>query len=367
MTATAAPPQAPAAGAAQNSDAAEASSAHSRINIPLNLENWGQLDAGVQEALLWFHQHLLDEKLDWTQATAALGYDKSVLFRVLKGTYEGSWGNILKAILSYKRIAIERAGIQRAKFAENSIARLIWAGLDYAVANNSITLVVGESGQGKTLACEMWREHNNHGRSVIVEIPPIGGTRAILRVLCEAVGINRNQSQEQMLEALIRAFNPNRILIVDEARRLLPAETRADCNPVKLELIRYIHDRTKCAVALIATQRFDDTLKKLSYQYEQVLGRIGQPVRLFRTIADKDFLPILQQYYSRPSDRLVAQVREIVNEQGRLRVLSELLKVATRIASKAGAKVTEEHFFKALALRRQMMGEVQHAAKGGAS
>jgi DNA transposition AAA+ family ATPase len=358
---------APATAAAHNSDAAAASSAHSRVNMPLNLENWRHLDSDVQGSLLWFHQHVLDEKLDWTQAADALGYDKSTVFRVLKGTYEGSLTNIIKAIASYKRIASERSGIQRVGFAENSIAKLIWAGLDYAVANNSITLIVGESGQGKTVSCEAWRDRNNHGRSVLVEIPPIGGTRAILRVLCEAVGINRNQSQEQMLEALVRAFNPNRILILDEARRLLPADIRPDSNPVKLEIIRYIHDRTKCAVALIATQRFDDTLKKLSYQYEQVLGRIGQPVRLFRKIDEKDFLPILSQYYARPSDRLVAQVREIVNEQGRLRVMGELLKVATRIASKGSAKLSEEHFFKALALRRQMMGEVQHATKGGAS
>jgi DNA transposition AAA+ family ATPase len=360
-------PQAPANGAAQNPDAAEASSAHSRINIAFNVDNWSQLEPDVQAALMWFHQHLLDEKLDWTQASAALGYDRSTLFRVLKGTYEGSWGNIVKAIASYRRIATERAGIQRVGFAENSIARLIWAGLDYAVANNSITEIIGESGQGKTLATETWRDRNNHGRSVLVEAPPIGGVRAFLRVLAEAVGINKNLPADQLLEALVRAFNPNRILIIDEARRLLPSDTRGDVNPVKLEVVRYLHDRTKCAVALIATQRFDDTLKKLTYQFEQVLGRIGQPVRLFRTIADKDFLPILGQYYAKPSDRLVAQVREIVNEQGRLRVLGELLKVATRISSKAGAKLTEDHFFKALALRRQMMGEVIHAAKGGAS
>jgi len=360
-------PPPPSNGAANNPDAAAASSAHSRVNIAFCVDNWTHLDAEIQPELMWFHQHILDAKMDWNQVSAALGYDRSTLFRVLKGTYEGNWRNILKAIASYRRIAAERAGIQRVGFAENSIARLIWAGLDYAVANNSITEIIGESGQGKTMATEIWRDRNNHGRSVLVEASPIGGARAFLRILAEAVGINKNLPADQLLESLVRAFNPNRILIIDEARRLLPSDTRGDVNPVKLEVVRYLHDRTKCAVALIATQRFDDTLKKLTYQFEQVLGRIGQPVRLFRTIADKDFLPILQQYYKAPSDRLVAQVREIVNEQGRLRVLGELLKVATRIASKSGEKLTEGHFFKALALRRQMMGEVQHAAKGGAS
>jgi DNA transposition AAA+ family ATPase len=349
--------------ALEKSAAAEASSANSRINIPFNTENWSRLDPVVQEACMWFHQHALDAKLSWPDACEAIGYDRSTVFRVLKGTYEGSWPNVVKAINSYKKIVADRAGIQRVGFAENSISRLIWAGLDYAMANNSITLVVGESGQGKTVACEVWRDRNNHGRSVLVEVPPIGGTKMLLRVLAEAVGVNRNLAQDAMLEALVRAFNPNRMLIIDEARRLLPSDTRGDVNPVKLEIIRYIHDRTKCAVGLIATQRFDDTLKKLSYQYEQVLGRVGQPVRLFRTIERKDYLPILTQYFAKPSDRCLAQCDLIVNEQGRLRVLGELLKVSTRIASKANTKVTEEHFFKAVALRGQMMGEVIHAKK----
>lgn len=340
-----------------------ATSANKRINIPLNLENWRHLDKTIGDELLWFHQHCLDEDLTLKQAAEALNYDTSTLFRVLKGTYEGSWANVISRVKSYRKIAVDRAGIQRADFAENSISRLIWAGLDYAVANNSLTLIVGESGQGKTVACEAWRDRNNHGRSVLVEIPPIGGAKMLLRTIADAVGVNKNQPQDQMLEAVVRAFNPNRVLICDEARRLLPGDTRGDCNPVKLEIIRYIHDRTKCAVALIATQRFDDTLKKLSYQYEQVLGRIGQPVRLFRTIGEKDFLPIIGQYFRKPSARLTSSAAAIVNDQGRLRVLCELLKVATRIASKSRQQLDEEHFFKAVALRQQMMGEVHHAKK----
>lgn len=346
--------------------AAEASSAHSRLNIPLNLENWKALNPEHQASLLWFHQHCLDARLSMKEAAAALCYDQSTVFRCLKGTYAGNYANIHSAIEGYRKILAERASIQRTNFAENTISRLIFAGLDYAMANNSITLISGESGLGKTFSCEQWRDANNHGRTVMVEIPPIGGTKSLLRVLCEAVGVNKNLSQDASVEALLRAFNPNRMLILDEARRLLPGDTRGEINPAKLELIRYLHDRTKCAVALIATQRFDDTLRKLSYQYEQVLGRIGQPVRLFRVVEEKDFGPIIRQYWPRPSAKLLATVHEVVNAggSGHIRLLAELLKVSSRIAGKAKQELREEHFFKALALRHQMMGETQYAKKG---
>ena len=104
---------------------------------------------------------------------------------------------------------------------------------------------------GKTFCAEQWRDRNNHGRTVMVEVPPIGGTKAFMRSLCGAVGVNKNLSMDLALDALLRAFNPNRMLIVDEARRTLPSDTSGDPNPARLETIRYIHDRTKCAVALL--------------------------------------------------------------------------------------------------------------------
>jgi DNA transposition AAA+ family ATPase len=342
-------------------DSAGASSAHSRINVPLNVDNWKDLPADTQEALCWFHQYLLDNGMNWEDACDALGYDRSTVFRVLKGTYEGSWANVVKAIASYKRISEQRGAIQENQIVRNGIVDLICGGLDYAVANNSITTIIGESRMGKTRAVLYWRDQNNHGRSVYVVAPPYGGNKLFLRRLAEAVGVNRSQSNAQMFEGISRAFNRNRMLIVDEAHRMLPNDKRT--IPVALEIIRDIHDETGCAVALVATQRFDDELRRSGYMYEQVLGRIGMPVRLHRTIRDRDFLAIVRQYVPDPSSDLVAQCREIANSLGRLGILVETLKVASRIASRKKEKVNEQHVITAIALRQQMMGEVHFAKK----
>lgn len=352
---------------------AEASSAHARINIPINLDNWKSLPADVQAELLWFHQHLLDEGLDWKAACEALGYDRSVLFRVLKGTYEGSWKNVVAAVLSYRKILSERTLIQRTEFVENSISRLVWGGLDYAVANNSITLIEGESGIGKTISTKQWKEDNNHGRSVFVTAPVIGGAKALLREICAATGNNKNANVPQMLDAIGRSFNKNRILLVDEAQRLLPTDRRS--SPIMIEFLRDLHDRRGNALGLIATSRLSDQLKKMEYQFEQVLGRIGMPVRLPRKLTAPDFLPVIKQYVKAPSVRLISTAEAIVNSRalegdaandlGRMRVLGEILKMASRIAAKdrsAQGVCTDEHVFKAIALRKQMMGEQKFAA-----
>ena len=334
---------------------AEAASAHSRINVPLNLENWKSLEEPLQQQLLWFHQHLLDEGMDWQAACQALNYDRSTIFRVLKGTYVGSWGNILKSIKSYRRIAEKRSHIQRNEFVQTGITQMTFAGLDYAIANNSITLIIGESRMGKSIAAQMWKEINNHGTAVYVVVPPTGGVKMFLRRIATAVGVGKNMSIPDMYDAITRAFNRNRILIVDEAHRMLPGDNRS--NPVCIEILRDLYnDGEGCAVAMIATQRFDDQMKRTQYMYEQVLGRIGMPIRLPSRLKKSDFMPILKQYVRNPDDKLIAAADEIANNMGRLGILVEVLKLASRIAKKSGSPINAEHVFKSIAMRRQMMG-----------
>jgi len=343
------------------SELARASSAGARINIPLNLHNWNGYSEETRGLLLWFHQHVLDNCMTLEQAGDAIQYDKSTVFRVLKGQYEGSMEKVTAAIESYKRIAEERSTIQDNRIVENSITRIIGAGLDYALSNNSITLIIGESRMGKTESAKLWRDANNHGTSVMVAAPPIGGIKMMLRRIAETVGVNKNLNAMQMFDGITRSFNKNRILIIDEAHRLMPSDSR--CNPVAIEILRDLHDQTGCALAFIATQRFSDGMQKSSYQFEQILGRIGMPIRLKRTIPLKDIRPIIEQYIPDAGKELLDQCSAIANEQGRLGILVETLKISSRIAAKAKEDLTEAHFFKAVALRNQMMGEKTYAKK----
>jgi DNA transposition AAA+ family ATPase len=168
-----------------------------------------------------------------------------------------------------------------------------------------------------------------------------------------------------MHDGILRGFNRNRILIVDEAHRLLPGDRRT--NPVNLEILRDIHDRTGCALALLATDRFNVELRRSEYMFEQLLGRIGMPIRLPRKIKTADFEAIVKQYVPRPGAKLIAACEQIANEQGRLGILVETLKIASRMAAKElktdKARVTDEHVFKAMGLRKQMMGETLFAEK----
>lgn len=345
----------------------EAATAHARINVPINLENWRHLDSEISDRLLWFHQHLLDENMGWEAAGQALGYEDAgeaqrEIFGALKGTLE-TYDDIVERIDGYRKVARERSGIIHTDFAENPIAQLIWAGLDYAVANNSITLIEGDSGHGKTLCTDVWAkmDRNNHGKTVRVEAPPVGGTRVFIGEVCKATGGNKNASIGQMMEHCLRTLNEHRMLIIDEATRLLPSDRRS--TPEKLEFLRWLHDRRRCSLALIATSRLEEQLHKSTYIFEQVLGRIGMPIRLPGVLTEEHFRPIVVQYFPRPTKKVLDACEQLANnrmprQQGRLRLLSQVLRLASRIASKKKSpRLAEVHFFEALAMRDQMMGE----------
>jgi DNA transposition AAA+ family ATPase len=332
------------------SDQAEASSAHSRINIPLNLENWKDQSDDIQSVLLWFHQHALDNKLSLADAAEALNYDQSTVFRILKGTYEGSWTNIAKAIQSYRKLDEMRGTIQQNEFVENRITEKIFDALDEALASNAIAIIQGESRQGKSVSLEVWRERNNHGRAVKIVAPAFGGTKGLLRAIAMAVGVNKNLDGLSMHSAIMRAFNRNRILIVDEAHRLLPNDRRT--NPANVEILRDLHDQTGCALALVATARFHTELVRGEYMFEQLLGR-ALLTKLPKIIKDSDILPIIRQYIARPGKDLVEGCVTISNGLGRLGVLVECLRSGSRMAKKSGARMTDDHMFKAIARRRE--------------
>jgi DNA transposition AAA+ family ATPase len=346
----------------EQSEEARAASAHSRINMPLNLHAWKDVDDKFHADLLWFHQHVLDEGMGWDDITKAIGYERSSVFKFLKGYNEGSYENFCKAIKSYKTLWEKRRTIQQVKFEMTPIAELIFATLDYALANNSMTMIVGNSCMGKSTCLQEWRSRNNHGTSVYVDCPPAGGVKGFLGAIAGRVGVGRNLPIPEMLAGVTRSLNANRILLLDNMHRAMPADPRS--GPKCFDIVQHIFDETGCAIAVTATDRLDGALRSSAYMFEQFYGRIGTPVYLPATPEDQDWLPILKQFVSRPSRAVVESIRAVALGEGRLRQVVERLKLASRIAGKAKEPINEEHIFKALRIRETLSRHNTNNRKG---
>lgn len=329
---------------------AEASSAHAQINVPINLEHWRHLPEEISNDLLWYHQHLIASKIGWDEAARSIGYDRSTVFRVLKGTYQGSYENVAERIRDYRKSLTQ---VKRSTFAPNRISRLIASALDYVVISEGIVEIIGESGQGKTVSGEDWMHRHNSGRTTMVEVPPTGGHKGFLRAMCARIGANRNQGIIHMEASIMRAYNPRRVLILDEAHRLLPADRRS--NPTTVDFIRHLHDMTGVPIGILVTGRFDHVLRQSEYMFEQFLGRIDLQVKLPARMSEEDFRPMLEQFIPEPSPRLVGICEEVVNNwPGHMRALNKLLKFASRIATKADEELADKHVSHAIRWRDKL-------------
>ncbi len=346
------PPRAP---APTSPESPSSSPGEKKINIPLNLSNWKDLPEDTQSSLLWFHQFLIDHRLSWAEAAASIDYDTTVIFKVLKGQYTGNYANVCAAIAKFRKREETPLTLKGHQFAENSITKLIFNGLSYALNNSSITLIVGESGQGKSVAAQAWKNQNNHGKTVMVIAPAYGGTKALLYGIGRAIGANVKNNCYNLHESILEAFNENRILVVDEAHRLLPGEKST--KAVSLEILRDIHDRTGCGLALIATARFRDELKKSRYMFEQLIGRVGRPIKLPKAITLEDVETIVKAFIPRPTQAVLTVCQALAEKPGRLRIMVETLKVAAKIAAKKQSKLDETHILMAQKIREEMQGD----------
>jgi len=138
--------------------------------------------------------------------------------------------------------------------------------------------------------------------------------------------------------------------------------------PEKLEFLREMHDHTGGALALLTTRRLGEEMEDSNYLFEQVLGR-ALTIRLPFKLEEAAYRPIVVQYFPKPSDKLLSACEQLANnrlpgQRGRLRVMTKVLMLATRLVAKEReknprARLTEQHFFKALAVRDQLMGRTQ--------
>jgi DNA transposition AAA+ family ATPase len=335
---------------------------HVRLKIPINLANWKHLPDHVQTELLWFHQHALDESMGLEEAAEAVNYSENAVYKVLKGTYEnGNYNEFCKAVASYKAAFLKRQGIHHSEFVPNRNTRLIYDAFDWAAASSSIAFIIGESGTGKTITGKQWALEHNHGRTVMTEAREFGGVKGLMVDISIKIGADKDARNDVLRAQIHRGFNRNRFLIVDELHRLLPKNPAT--IPVSLEFLRALHDATGLPIGCFATDRLLHDLNKSHYQSEQLLGRIGSPIRLYTKFDETDLRPLLAQYFDAISDRSMSSALAIANNEledykGRWRVLVKTLQMAQNLAKKSKSRVTETHFLKAMAVRKQMLGAV---------
>lgn len=293
-----------------------------------------------------------DPAVSWDDVQAETGYSSSVMSRVFRGEYAGNIANVVTALRRYFDRKSDAGA--RASYVPNQITDRVHRTIRYAAANETIALVVGPSRIGKTAAASAYAESPPaRGSTALVTCPPVGGTRELLRRIAAAFGVRcTSSSATAAIAALHRHLSPARLLILDEAQRMVPADRRS--SPRMLELVRDLHDATRCPMVLIATTRLEEQLAASAYVHEQLIGRIMAPLRISGELAPADWQPIARQLVPDigPAALEALGGPAVVQSPQRLAALVHVLSIARRAADKAGRAPNDDDILAAIKWRR---------------
>lgn len=148
-----------------------------------------------------------------------------------------------------------------------------WGG---GISQRLMGVFEGLTGRGKTLFAEWYATQNQ--ATVYLEAVPNWTPSWMLRDLAEALGLSREHALETNLRQVLEEQSRQpRLLLLDEANRLLR------CRDL-LEMVRYLHDRTKVPIVLVGEA---GTWGSITRKSPRFADRCGQVVE-FGDVQDRD-------------------------------------------------------------------------------
>ena len=338
------------------------------IRVECRQDKLAFLPEDVRDPIVAFHSEILGNPgWNWKRVKESIGYDSSTMSKVFRGIYTGSYDNIATAISAfYDRSAAEAAP---SELVHTPIVKTIWSAMDYARANHTGTLVIGPSRTGKTataLAYAAQRDKRRLPVCVYIACWPSGGVAAVRSALCRRLGIPTRLNPAIADEKIIAGIGRNRLLIVDEAHRLLGSKSGSKC----LDYVRAIADEVKCGFAILATVRFEDALLESAYMFEQLIGRIEAPIRVGEQIGPADWHPIAAQFFpdgiKALSPDTLRSLERIANASGHFASIIHVMHLAQRDAAHRQEPLADSHVRKAIEWRRAKFNQkFFHRSKGG--
>lgn len=182
-------------------------------------------------------------------------------------TYRGDASGVARAVSSYMETHAQRAEAWRPDgFIMTGVAKNIIAVVQKAVALQTIAVISGDAGRGKTMAMEAC--HRNHAGSVYLRVRRDRRTATgLARALAGELKVKSAATSAKMIDGVVlKLQGTGRPLFIDEAHQL---------KPDALELVRDIHDECGVPVILSGTYDINDSTADGDIFYGQFSSRIA--------------------------------------------------------------------------------------------
>lgn len=211
-----------------------------------------------RELLQWFYYYMAEKDWSMAQAAGEVGVSTTTLSRLFNGKYCGENGIILPPPASMLAAIRRMRELDKVDSMKKSAGRIktptvgrIWTICRKAWEQRKIAFVFGEPQIGKTEALKWFRDENNHGNTIYVDLNAATGVQDIYKCFAKALKLGYS-SPSRLKDRIFDAINERMLIIIDEFHQITFAY-RKGSSCAMVHAIKAIHDICRCGMVICST------------------------------------------------------------------------------------------------------------------
>ncbi|HFI2006450.1 TPA: AAA family ATPase [Escherichia coli] len=221
------------------------------------------------------------------------------------------------------------------RFVETQTVKQIWTSMRFASLTESIAVVCGNPGVGKTEAAREYRRTNNNVW-IITITPSCASVLECLTELAFELGMNDAPRRKGPLSRALRRRleGTQGLVIIDEADHL-GAEV--------LEELRLLQESTRIGLVLMGNHRVYSNMTggNRTVEFARLFSRIAKRTAINKT--KKADVKAIADAWQINGEKELELLQQIAQKPGALRILNHSLRLAAMTAHGKGERVNEDY------------------------
>ena len=322
------------------------------------LANTTHLDAIAIRELVWAYNYSSAKSLSYTEFGAAANISGDTLRKLATGTYVDprasnrrlDMPDAMPFAIAALRESVARTAPTTVQFVSTETSRRIADNCNLARESGSPMFLQGASHIGKTTALKKIRD-SRPGDTWLITVTSGMAAKGLAVAACEELGISSNGNLATLTRRIGRAIPSTGLLIIDDFHVLTLSSTPRTFLAA-MEFLRAVYDYGNCGM-LFSTTDLDYTKIQKDFRnaLHQLMRRGVHKPHLGSQPQQKDVRAIIEAHGLKwPARSLTVsgkrpwQVLASLAVESGLKVITERLRYALRIAAKQSAPVTWEDF-----------------------
>lgn len=221
------------------------------------------------------------------------------------------------------------------RFVETQTVKQIWTSMRFASLTESIAVVCGNPGVGKTEAAREYRRTNNNVWMITIT-PSCASVLECLTELAFELGMNDAPRRKGPLSRALRCRleGTQGLVIIDEADHL-GAEV--------LEELRLLQESTRIGLVLMGNHRVYSNMTggNRTVEFARLFSRIAKRTAINKT--KKADVKAIADAWQINGEKELELLQQIAQKPGALRILNHSLRLAAMTAHGKGERVNEDY------------------------